>query len=84
MTDDNTAQADQDAAATRERDRRLRAIHDGELVTVRAIQIVTDPAELEARERGEVPDGVQARIDRQLAEDKVITAIRRDREDDSR
>ena len=73
---DITPQADQDAAARREADRRkFRAVHDGDEVTVRAVQVVTDPAELEALERGEVPDGIQAQLDQQLAEDAAISAI---------
>jgi hypothetical protein len=67
--------ADQQAAAGRERDRQLRAFHDGEEVTVRTITVVTSPSELEALERGEDGPGIQAQIDRQLAKDEVIAAI---------
>lgn len=73
MTD--VARADQEAAVSRERDRQLAAVHHGEQVTVRAVQVVTDPSELDALERGEVPGGIQAQIDRQLAEDAVIAAM---------
>ena len=72
MTD---PKADQQAAAERERDRQLSAFHDGQEVTVRTITVVTDPSELEALERGGDVPGIQAQIDRQLAEDEAIAAM---------
>lgn len=70
-------EADQQAAAKRERDRQqYRASLDtGELVAIRTFTVTTDPSELEALERGEHVPGIQAQIDRQLAEDSVIAEL---------
>jgi hypothetical protein len=72
------SQADQQAAASRERDRQHTAILGGEVVTIRTIQVETDPGELEALERGEIPASVQEQIDRQCAEDEAIAAMEDD------
>lgn len=69
------AQADQQAAARREAYRELRALHDGQGVTVRTFTVEITPDETEALGRGEVPPAVQAQIDRQAAEDEGIAAI---------
>ncbi len=73
---DSTPEADQQAAASRERDRHEHwAVLDGEPVTIRTITVKIDPGELEALERGEIPEAIQAQSDRQLAEDEVIAAM---------
>ena len=73
----STPEADQQPAARREADRELRALHEGQEVTVRSIVVEVTPDEAEALSRGEVPPAVQAQIDRQAAEDEVIAAIER-------
>lgn len=69
-------EADQQAAAARERDRVAhQATLNGETATIRTITVITDPAELEALEGGEHIPGIQAQIDRQVAEDAAIEAM---------
>lgn len=71
-------QADQEAAAARERSAELRAAHDGQEVIVRTITVEVTPEEAEALARGEMPPGVRVQLGRILAEDEVIVAPERE------
>ena len=72
---DHDPQADQEAAARREANRRHATLESGEEAAVRMYTVEVTDEEVRAIARGEMPPGIRAQIDRIDAEDAVINSM---------